>query len=276
MKTSLVLRSLGSAENRSLRAARSSSPVVSSVPSRPDFSSLIRAALMSKPMVRYFLPNSTAKGKPTYPRPMTAILCLLNPRIGALLNAMDCQQRHCQVVDDGCDGLPNRQRSHALGVERHDDRVARLDFRRLRAPEPAVSLPRTHVAICAHDIYSLAVRLLRGPAAPRDVFIAADSRFIHVRGGTLHFTQDRDLLGLLRNQQLVAVSDHDVVGHARGSLDHPSDIYDETADRLRIAKLTHQLLADGQRLNGAAAGCARVGGAAADRRLQRQGREIAL
>src|ERR1700722_11743588 len=141
MNTLHDLRSLVCAEKRSLRAAAISAPPVSNVVSSPAFNCLIRNGLISKPSVRYFLPNSTAKGKPTYPRPMTAILSLLNPRIGALLNAMDCQQRHCQVVDDGCDGLPNRQRSHALGVERHDDRVARLDFRRLRAPEPAVSLP---------------------------------------------------------------------------------------------------------------------------------------
>src|ERR1700735_196868 len=111
MKILQDLRSLVCAEKRSLPAAFSSALVISSVTSRPPFSALIRAALISKPTVRYFLPNSTARGKPTYPRPMTAILCLLNPRIGALLNAMDCQQRHCQVVDDGCDGLPNVQRS---------------------------------------------------------------------------------------------------------------------------------------------------------------------
>ena len=68
-------------ENRSLRAALSSAAVVSNVKSRPAFNSLMRAALVSNPTVRYFLPNSTAKGSPTYPRPMTAILYLLNPRI---------------------------------------------------------------------------------------------------------------------------------------------------------------------------------------------------
>ena len=44
----------------------------SNVRSTPSLSSATRRALMSKPITERFLPNSTAKGKPTYPKPMTA------------------------------------------------------------------------------------------------------------------------------------------------------------------------------------------------------------
>ena len=45
----------------------------SSVISLPFFSSSIRLLLTSKPKTEYFFPNSTARGSPTYPKPITAI-----------------------------------------------------------------------------------------------------------------------------------------------------------------------------------------------------------
>src|ERR1700687_2919682 len=63
-----------SAVNLSFLADARSSGLASSVLSRPCRNSRILAGLISKPVVEYFLPNSTASGNPTYPSPMTAIL----------------------------------------------------------------------------------------------------------------------------------------------------------------------------------------------------------
>src|ERR1700677_1410209 len=88
-------RSLGCAEKRNLRAAFRSAAVASRVRSLPAFNSRTRTGLLSKPTVRYFLPNSTASGKPTYPSPMTPILCLLKPRIAAPCQTAQCKR--CRV-----------------------------------------------------------------------------------------------------------------------------------------------------------------------------------
>src|SRR5882724_7316815 len=209
MKILQDLRSLIWAEKRSLSAALSSAPVVSSVTSRPAFSALIRTALISKPTVRYFLPNSTARGKPTYPRPMTAILCLLNPRIAtpcqnaghercranigaasqmsaAVLrlcrlaltsgrSAMNRQQCDSQVVDNRRHGLPDRERPDPLGIERYYDCVSRPNLRRLRAPKPTGALPGNDVPIRSHHIDTLPICLLSGPAAPRYVIVTGEA-----------------------------------------------------------------------------------------------------
>ncbi len=91
-----------------------------------------------------------------------------------------------------------------------------------------------------------------------------------MRRGTLHFAQDGNLLVLLGDQQLVAVPDGHVVGHAFGSFDHAPDIYHEAADGLGIAQLAHQLLTDLQTLGRAVGGPpALIGGTAADDGLER-------
>src|SRR5581483_10809057 len=69
MNTRQLLRSLSSVVKRNRAAAFSSARVVSSVLSLPASSSAIRAFLTSNPTVSKCLPNSTARGRPTYPRP---------------------------------------------------------------------------------------------------------------------------------------------------------------------------------------------------------------
>ena len=61
---------------------------------------------------------------------------------------------------------------------------------------------------------------------------------------------------------------------AAPGLHHPIHVDHQAPDRLGLAQLVHELLADGKPLCGAVA--ARVGGRAAGDRFERQGRQIAL
>src|SRR3569833_2975576 len=88
-------------------AAFSSCGSTSSELSRPALSSAMRALLMSKPTTGNCLPNSTASGSPTKPRPITPILVmpisnipnslckrtLLTPADGVIADPFACQQR---------------------------------------------------------------------------------------------------------------------------------------------------------------------------------------
>ena len=49
---------------------------------------------------------------------------------------------------------------------------------------------------------------------------------------------------LLRDHQLVAIPQDDILGRAHGAFHYPVDIDHQAADRLCIAQLIHQLLAD--------------------------------
>src|SRR5579864_1296627 len=97
-----------------------------------------------------------------------------------------------------------------------------------------------------------------------------------MRSWALHFAQNGDLLGLLRNEQLVSIPERDIARGARGTLHDSIDIDNEPTDGLCFAKLRQQLLPDRQTLS--CAGCAvgvRRGRAAGDS-LERQCRQIAL
>src|SRR6185437_1256972 len=206
--------------------------------------------------------------------PITAILCLLSARMAAPCQssgsyATNREQCNSQVVDDGSYGLPNRESSDALGIERHDDRVPRMNLRRLRAPEPARPLPGNDVPVCPYHVDSLPIGFLSGAAAPGDVIVPRQARLEHMGSRTLYFAQDRDLLSLLWDQQLVAVPDYHVVGHTGGPLDNPADIDHQATDRLGIAKLAHQLLPHLQTLNRTAGAGARIGGTTADDSFER-------
>src|ERR1700692_3852971 len=113
---------------------------------------------------------------------------------------------HRQVVDDRGNSLPQRQRPDAFGIERHDDRIAGTDLRRLRTPEPTPALSRNDIAVRPHDVDTFSTRLRRGPAALGNVVVAGEPSLKYMRDGALYFTQDGDFLRLLRNEQLVAIS----------------------------------------------------------------------
>src|SRR5580658_10489823 len=119
-----------------------------------------------------------------------------------------------------------------MGVERHDDRIARAHRDRLTAPEPASAAAGNDVAVRAHDVDALAVCVLSGPAALADVVIERESCFEHMRGWALDFTQNRDLLGFLGDDQLVAVLDQYIVTPARSAIENASNVDDEPADGL--------------------------------------------
>ena len=53
------------------------SAVTSCVRSKPVFNSAMRLVSISNPRVGMFFPNSTASGKPTYPKPIMAIRVLI-------------------------------------------------------------------------------------------------------------------------------------------------------------------------------------------------------
>src|SRR3569833_928970 len=93
-------------------AAFSSCGSTSSELSRPALSSAMRALLMSKPTTGNCLPNSTASGSPTKPRPITPILVLpisnipnslckrtlLTPADGVIAEPFACLQRGIDQV----------------------------------------------------------------------------------------------------------------------------------------------------------------------------------
>ena len=70
-------------EKLKLIASFNSSVVVSRVLSTPFFNSFILDSFISNPMTLRTRPNSTARGKPTYPKPTTAIgislCCIIFP-----------------------------------------------------------------------------------------------------------------------------------------------------------------------------------------------------
>src|SRR5690606_15817387 len=73
----------------------SNSGATSSVLSCPELSSAILFALMSKPTTGNFVANKRAKGKPTYPRPITAIFYPIQMILGsdALIDKSDIFKR---------------------------------------------------------------------------------------------------------------------------------------------------------------------------------------
>src|SRR5882762_2778983 len=110
---------------------------------------------------------------------------------------------------------------------------------RLRTPEPTPALTRNDIAVRPHDIDALPIRLLRNPAALGNVVVPAQARSKYVRDGALYFTQDGDFLSLLRDEQLIAISDEHIVRHTRSSLHHAIDIDDQSTHRLQLAELCH-------------------------------------
>src|ERR1700675_3715866 len=104
-----------------------------------------------------------------------------------------------QVIDDRGYSLPQRQCPDAFSIERHDDRIVGTDLGRLRTPEPTPALSRNDIAVRAHDIDALPVRLLRDPAALGNVVVPGQTGLIYMRDRALYFTQDGDFFRLLRD-----------------------------------------------------------------------------
>ena len=92
----------------------------------------------------------------------------------------------------------------------------------------------------------------------------------YMRGGALHFTQDEDFLCLLGDEQLIAIFDEHILRHARPSLHDTIDIDDQSADRLQLPELCHQLLPNGKRLCPAGSAVCIVRQRAAGYHLERQ------
>ena len=77
IKVLQVLKSAAFEENVNETEAFNCSAVTSCVRSKPLFNSAMRLVSISKPSVGMFFPNSTANGKPTYPKPIMAIRVLI-------------------------------------------------------------------------------------------------------------------------------------------------------------------------------------------------------
>ena len=65
-------------ENCNSESSKSLLFSISKVESTPFFNSLIRSLLVSNPVTERIFANSTAKGRPTYPKPIIAIFKLFN------------------------------------------------------------------------------------------------------------------------------------------------------------------------------------------------------
>src|SRR5260221_7217804 len=119
---------------------------------------------------------------------------------------------------------------------------------RLRTSEPSPALSRNDIAVRPHDIDAFPIRLLRDPAALGNVVVAGQPVLKYMRGGALYLAQDEDFLCLLRDEELIAISDEDILRYTRPPLHDTIDIDDQSADRPQLPELRHQLLPNGQRL----------------------------
>src|SRR5205807_10667017 len=120
------------------------------------------------------------------------------------------------VVHDRRHGLPERQRRDAR-VERHHDRVARLDRYMRSLLEPAAAFLGQHGAAGADDVYPTVVSMPGYAAAQGDVIVASQPWIVEMRGRILHLAQYHHLLLELGNNQLVTTSqDHVSRGSWRG------------------------------------------------------------
>ncbi len=117
------------------------------------------------------------------------------------------------------------------------------------AAEPRVAGARHDAAVGAHDVDAIVVGARRQAAAHRDVVVARQVGAIQVRGCALHFADDRDFLRDARHQQAIAVLQHDVLLRARLRLHRPVQVDDQASDRLGIAQVREQRLADRERLS---------------------------
>src|ERR1700686_842100 len=99
MKTQQFFNSDSRVVKLSFVADLSSVEVASRVASRPAISDLMRAAFISNPTGRYFLPNSIAKGNPTYPKPITPIFVPGRPRIFSPLQSLRCKAQIVGVFE---------------------------------------------------------------------------------------------------------------------------------------------------------------------------------
>ena len=71
-----------------------------------------------------------------------------------------------------------------------------------------------------------------------------------MRGRALHFAEHRHFLHLARHEQPVAALHDDVVVRTRRRRDDPVEVDHEATDRLELAEVVEQRLADDQRLRG--------------------------
>src|SRR5882757_2047656 len=145
---------------------------------------------------------------------------------------MNRQDRDSQVVNNGGNGGPQRQRRYPLGVERYDDSIARAHVDRPGAPKPSRSPPRYDIAIGAYNIYPLSIRLLRRAAALGDVIVSRQSCAINVRCGTLHFAQYGNFLVFLWNEQHIAIPQKHVARPPGTTTDNLVQIDHQTTDGL--------------------------------------------
>src|ERR1700733_12067086 len=116
------------------------------------------------------------------------------------LDAADRQERNSQVVDNCCNGGPQREASNSLRIQRDHNRVARQDRNGLSPTEPSRPSARDNISVGANDVNPLAVRLLRGAATQSDVFITRKSKPVDMGGRTLNLTKDGDFLRFLRHK----------------------------------------------------------------------------
>ncbi len=75
------------------------------------------------------------------------------------LQSMHRRGRNRHVIQNARHRLPERQRQHLLCIDRHYDRVARLDLGTAVAEPEATVAASDHTAVSTHDVNALVVRL---------------------------------------------------------------------------------------------------------------------
>ena len=102
--------------------------------------------------------------------------------------ALEGMYRSCRngdVIKNARHGLPERQRQHLLRIDRHDDRVTRLDLSpTVTEPEAAVTT-RHDTAIGAYHINVVAIGFRRQSAAEPNVCTARQVRIVQEIGHVL-------------------------------------------------------------------------------------------
>ena len=120
------------------------------------------------------------------------------------------QERDRDIVEDLGNRRPERQRRNVFGVQRYNHGIAGLD-RLCRGTEPAGTGVGHDAAIRAHHLRAAVVGAAGLATTHGDVVVTCQSRAPQVRGHRLHLADHRDLLPQLRHDEVIPVTQHDVV-----------------------------------------------------------------
>jgi hypothetical protein len=103
-------------------------------------------------------------------------------------------RRDRNVVAYCRNGLPRRQRRHALSVERHNDRITGSDRRGAGLRHLPARAGGINVPVGVHHVGLLVIGKSRHIAAQVDVIVAPEVGLMQVRDPVLHLASGRDLL----------------------------------------------------------------------------------